>query len=182
MAAKGDHELSSIFSDSVPAVPEHPVAAWPRNGSPRPYQRQAITQIVPTPEGLDVRIPIKSLEDIVAARRSGRLLAKQMGCSESRVALILTAISELARNIISYAGSGEILLKRSNRGLKEALVVTASDQGPGISDVSIAYDRSMVAAGRSGLGLSGLKLCMDHFSIESRPGSGTRVTCEVHSK
>jgi len=94
--------------------------------------------------------------------------------------LILTAISELARNIISYANSGEIILTRSNRGFKESIVVVGSDQGPGIADISLHTDRPVTGAGGT-LGLNGLKLCMDYFNIDSKPGSGTRVTCEVLS-
>lgn len=102
-----------------------------------------------------------------------------MGYSGSRVALVLTAISELSRNIIMYAGFGEIILSRATRDEQEAVQVVARDKGPGIDDVDRVLNRTSMGVGASGLGLSGLQLCMDHFSIDSRPGSGTRVTCEV---
>ena len=95
---------------------------------------------------------------------------------------MLRAISELARNIISYADQGDIILSRITRGEKQAVVVTAKDRGPGIDDVSAVANRSTAASGSGELGLSGLQQCMDRFSIESQPGVGTQVTCEVRSK
>lgn len=136
---------------------------------------------MPVKGGLDVRVPISQQEDLVIARRAGRLLAVKLGFSESRIALVLTAISELARNIIRYAGHGEILLATSNDGHRDSIVVIAADQGPGIADLLAVTGPALAASQRNGMGLSGLKLCMDHFSIDSRPGAGTRVTCEVYS-
>lgn len=171
----------------MPTASEASLAAW-RNSTVRQalqssLQAQSVPQWTRTPADLEIRIPIRHLDDIVRARRSGRLLAGQMGYSGSREALVLTAISELARNIITYARVGEIVLSRSKRGAREAIVVVAKDQGPGIANVSRVVERVAAGAGSrcGGLGLSSLKLCMDHFNIESRPGAGTRVTCEVLS-
>lgn len=134
--------------------------------------------VVPQAASLDIKIPINHLDDIVKARRAGRRLAKQMGCSGSGVALVLTAISELARNIIMYAGSGEIILSRADAERGDTVTVTAHDQGPGIADTATALEDGE-GTGRDGLGLSGLRLVMDQFAIESRQGAGTRVTCGV---
>ncbi len=154
---------------------DSPVVVWQPDSV-----RQATPQFYADPRAAETRIQIRQLDDIVKARRAGRLLASQMGCSGSRVALVLTAISELARNIITYANCGEILLTRSKRGFRESLVVVGSDQGPGIADVS-SLTGQPVAGSCGTTGLSGLKQCMDRFTIESAPGAGTRVTCEVFS-
>lgn len=121
------------------------------------------------------------MDDLVKARRSGRLLANQLGCSGSRVALVMTAISELSRNILSYAGSGEIVLSRTRMNGQQGVVVTASDDGPGIEDVANLLDEvdSNPTQGQSARGLKCLKACMDRFHIASSPGAGTRVTCEI---
>lgn len=178
-----DFKLSIIASEHFNAVAENSLAVLQRNVAGHVANEQMASHLAPTQGGLEIKIPIRGLDDIVEARRSGRHLAGQMGCSGSRIALVLTAISELGRNIISYAGVGEIFLSRSRNGARDAIVVVARDQGPGIDDVSMVIDRSMygsgIVAGNGGLGLSGLKLCMDRFSIESQPGAGTRVTCEV---
>lgn len=179
LTAKGDHELSSIATDTLPAASPGPLALWQNQDAAQAARPLSTLQLVPNRDGLEIRIPIRRLEDIVSARRSGRLLARQMGCSGSRIALILTAISELSRNIIMYAGFGEIILSRSPRGKSEAIVVTARDKGPGIADVKSMLEPAQLGAG--GMGLIGLKLCMDRFSIDSRQGTGTRVTCEVLS-
>lgn len=173
--------MSSIISDSVPVALEHPLPIWQPDGMRPSLVRKSTPKFTPVTSKPDVRIVIRCLDDIVTARRAGRLLAGQIGLSESRVALVLTAISELARNIIRYANHGEIILSRSNSGSGEAITVVASDQGPGIEDVSVVIDRALFATDSGGLGLSGLKQCMDRFSIESRPGAGTQVTCEVRS-
>ncbi len=78
-----------------------------------------------------------------------------------------------------HAGTGEILLTCSGKGLKKGIKVIAKDKGPGIADVSRLFERPNGGAGCSGLGLTGLRLVMDHFSIDSQPGAGTLVTCEV---
>lgn len=171
--------MSSIILDSVPVASEQPAAIWQRDGIRPSLVRKSAPIFTAVTSKPNVRIVISCLDDIVTARRAGRLLAGQMGLSESRVALVLTAISELARNIIRYAKYGEITLSRSNYGSGEVISVVASDQGPGIKDVSMIIDRAALGADSGGLGLCGLKQCMDRFSIVSQPGLGTQVTCEV---
>ncbi len=104
----------------------------------------------------------------------------QTGFSGSRVALVLTAISELARNILKYARSGEILISRIDQRDRKSIVVIAADQGPGIADLSAVLEQCATA--QNYRGLNGLKSCMDDFRIESRPGRGTQVTCEVRAR
>ena len=122
------------------------------------------------------QVPIKSDVDIVAARQNGRALATQMGFTGSDLTVIATAISELARNIVVYAGTGEILLSAARRGAKTGIVIIARDQGPGIPDISLAMQDGYSTGKSLGLGLPGARRLMDEFEIVSEVGSGTTIT------
>jgi len=64
----------------------------------------------------EVLVPVSSDADVVAAREKGRELSAQLGFSSIDLTLIVTAISELARNILLYAEKGEIVLRLDNGG------------------------------------------------------------------
>lgn len=177
---KGGTVLSSIASDSLLAASVSTQAAWQTDAEVRQEGRAVSPALCLTSSDLEIRIPIRRVEDIMNARRSGRHLAVRSGFSDSRVVLVLTAISELARNILMYARDGEIVLARTERGGLESIIVTATDEGPGIEDLPAVLEAAAIA--HSCRGLNGLKACMDHFHIESRPGVGTHVTCEVSSR
>jgi serine/threonine-protein kinase RsbT len=121
-------------------------------------------------------VSISSDRDIVTARQHGRELAISLGLSAGEATLIATAISELARNIVSYARTGEITLSVSHAQNRVGLTVVASDAGPGISDVERALRDGFSTSGSFGLGLPGVRRLMDDFDIRSRPGGGTVVT------
>lgn len=180
---RGDHALSTSVSNVLDASEGLRRGSWNTNALTTALSHPEAPRFAPAPsvrlDAPTARIPITCLQDIAAARRCGRDLARQLGGSGSRVALVLTAISELARNILQYARSGEILLYRSTQGGSDALVVVARDEGPGMTDVDAILRRSEAETGRSDLGLSGLQHVMDHFSVTSQPGVGTCVTCEV---
>jgi serine/threonine-protein kinase RsbT len=122
------------------------------------------------------RVPILSDVDIVRARQLGRELAAQLGFSPVDLTLVATAISELARNIVLYAKQGEISLQIVEQGGKRGIVVTARDEGPGITDVSRALQAGYSTSRSLGLGLPGVKRLMDEFEIVSRVLQGTTVT------
>ena len=119
---------------------------------------------------------INSDQDIVAARQSGRALAAEVGFSATDSTLIATAISELARNIVSYARKGEITVKTIHGSSRHGILVIASDDGPGIPDVLQAMRDGFSTSGSLGLGLPGVRRLMDEFQIASQPGRGTIVT------
>jgi len=125
---------------------------------------------------VEIRVPINSDQDIVGARQKGRTLAAELGFSAADATLIATAISELARNIVSYARRGEIQLQRIQNTVRQGIVVIASDQGPGIRDVAQALQDGFSTSGSLGLGLPGVRRLMDDFEIASIPGQGTTVT------
>ena len=114
--------------------------------------------------------------DIVEARQKGRELAARLGFSGGDLAMIATAISELARNIIEYADKGEIVLSVTQQGARQGIIVVARDEGPGIANIEQAMQDGFSTGKSLGLGLPGAKRLMDEFEIASASGKGTVVT------
>jgi serine/threonine-protein kinase RsbT len=125
---------------------------------------------------IDIRVSVSSDADLVAARRKGRALAEQSGFSASEATLVATAISELARNIVSYAGNGEILIGKVDGSNGPGISVVARDRGPGIADIERAVHQGYSTSGGLGLGLPGVRRIMDEFDIVSEQGKGTVVS------
>jgi serine/threonine-protein kinase RsbT len=124
----------------------------------------------------EITVPVNADIDIVTARQKGRELARDLGFTSTDLALIATAISELARNIILYANSGEIVLSVVENGTRRGLKVIARDDGPGIPDIERALEEGFSTSRSLGLGLSGVRRLMDEFDIISEIGNGTTVT------
>ena len=124
----------------------------------------------------EISVPIFAEPDIVTARRRGREMAESIGFVGTDLTLIATAISEITRNIVRYAGRGEILLWSEKEPGRNTLVVQARDQGPGIADLGLAMQDGYSTGRGLGLGLPGARRLMDAFEIESELGKGTTVT------
>ena len=107
---------------------------------------------MPATNGL---VAILSEADIVTARQQGRTLAARLGFSLTEATLVATVISELARNILMYAGSGTIVLQTIDDRTPRGILIVASDHGPGIADVRLALSGGYSTSG--GLGLGGLE-------------------------
>ena len=124
-----------------------------------------------------IRIVVSTDGDIVVARQAGRELAKQVGCTATDATLVATAISEVARNIVSHAGKGEVLIRAVPVGANAqgAIEVVARDEGPGIVDVERAMQDGYSTGHGLGLGLPGARRLMDEFEIVSEVGIGTTV-------
>ncbi len=122
-----------------------------------------------------VRVAIRSDTDIVMVRQQARVLAKELGFSASKLTLIATALSELARNIVDYAGQGEIILSQINQEGHLGLVIIARDNGPGITDIERAMQDGYSTGKGLGMGLPGTRRLMDEFEITSGVGQGTTV-------
>jgi serine/threonine-protein kinase RsbT len=122
------------------------------------------------------RLQIRSEHDILSARRRGRELAGELGFSASELTIVATAISEIARNIVEYAGQGEIAFAVVRDGQGQGIVVVARDEGPGISDVAQAMQDGYSSGRSLGLGLPGARRLMDEFEVTSEVGKGTTVT------
>jgi serine/threonine-protein kinase RsbT len=124
----------------------------------------------------EVRVSIDCDADIVSARQKGRDLASQCGLPTTDLAVVATAISELARNILRYAVHGEIILRLVEDHGKRGVEVLATDDGPGIPDLTLAMQDGYSTSGGLGLGLPGTRRLMDEFEIISEFGKGTTVT------
>ncbi|OIN78282.1 anti-sigma regulatory factor [Mycobacterium malmoense] len=120
-------------------------------------------------------VDIDNPDDIVAARKAGHQLALDLGFSLTDVTMIATAISEIARNITSYAGHGAVHVAVADREGRKALVVRAEDDGPGIADIERAMEDGYSTGRGLGMGLPGARRLMDRLVVESALGRGTVI-------
>jgi serine/threonine-protein kinase RsbT len=121
------------------------------------------------------RIAILEESDIVVARQRASQLAKKMGMGVVDQTKLATATSELARNIVRYAKTGEVVIEEIDNGITTGLQLTFKDRGPGIADIAAAMTDGFTSAGGMGLGLSGAKRLVNEFEIESEIGVGTTI-------
>jgi serine/threonine-protein kinase RsbT len=124
----------------------------------------------------DVRVPIERETDIVTARQKGRELAGALGFSSTDQTIIALAISEIARNIVSYAQRGDVTLSRLDSGERRGIMIVARDAGPGIADIALAMRDGYSTARSLGVGLPGARRVMDEFDLASAIGQGTTIT------
>jgi serine/threonine-protein kinase RsbT len=124
----------------------------------------------------EVRVTVSSDVDVVEARQRGRELAAELGFSTTDLTLIVTAISEVARNIVVYADHGEIIMRQLRDDGQTGIQVVARDSGPGIVDVELAMRDAYSTGNGLGLGLPGARRLMDEFHIDSEVSKGTTVT------
>ena len=125
---------------------------------------------------LDANIVVASDADVVRARQKGRELAAVLGFSTTDQTLIATAISEIARNIVSYAGSGSVSLARIERQGRVGIQIVSQDEGPGIADVERAMRDGYSTGNSLGVGLPGARRLVDELELVSNVGVGTTVT------
>jgi serine/threonine-protein kinase RsbT len=122
-------------------------------------------------------VAIHSDLDIVIARTAARDVAKRLGFGAIDQARIATAVSELARNIFLYAGSGTVSVRLLNRQGRHGIEIVCQDQGPGIADISLVMQDGYSTSRGMGVGLPGAKRLMDEFDLHSQVGIGTTVIC-----
>jgi serine/threonine-protein kinase RsbT len=123
----------------------------------------------------EIVVAINNPDDIVNARKAGHQLALELGFSLTDVTMIATAISEVARNITSYAGHGAVRVEAADREGRKALVIRAEDEGPGIADIERAMEDGYSTGRGLGLGLPGSRRLMDRMIVESEVGRGTVI-------
>jgi serine/threonine-protein kinase RsbT len=121
-------------------------------------------------------VHIRSENDIVATRRTVREVATTLGFGLTDVTRIVTATSELARNIVLYAGSGVMRWRELGMSGRVGVELTLEDNGPGIDSIDQVMQEGYTTSGGLGLGLPGTKRLMDEFEIASEVGKGTRIT------
>ena len=124
----------------------------------------------------EVSVSIERDADIVTARHEGRQFAAAAGFSSADQTIIALAISEITRNIVSYAQRGKVTLSRMDEGGRRGILIVAQDDGPGIPDVDLAMRDGYSTSKSLGVGLPGARRVMDEFELVSAPGKGTTVT------
>ena len=120
---------------------------------------------------------IRSDLDIVIARTLARDTAKNMGFGAIDQARIATAVSELARNIFLYAGSGTVTVREIERTGRKGIEIICEDQGPGIANIDTVMQDGYSTSRGMGMGLPGARRLMDEFDIRSQEGVGTTIIC-----
>lgn len=122
------------------------------------------------------KIPVNGNVDIVVARNAVRHRARQIGfglVDQSRVA---TAVSELSRNIVTYAKAGTVIVSQIESSVRKGIEIVCEDQGPGIENIEAAMSEGYTTAGSLGIGMPGAKKLMDEMLVWSEVGKGTRIT------
>jgi serine/threonine-protein kinase RsbT len=122
-----------------------------------------------------IDMPIAIEDDVILVRRRVRAVAQQCGFDSFALAAIMTAASELGRNVWTHARGGAARIERITDGTRSGLQVEFRDQGPGIADLDRALAGGYSSARSLGLGLSGSRRLVDEFEIETAAGQGTRV-------
>lgn len=121
-------------------------------------------------------MPVENEADIVHVRQAVRLLAQQAGFGLVDQTKLVTAASELARNIVKYAGQGTMAWRIEQATNNAGVELVFEDEGPGIADLDLAMTDGWTSGGGLGLGLSGSKRLVNNFDIQSVVGQGTKVT------
>ncbi len=129
----------------------------------------------PADAAAETVVPIHVEGDVVLARRAVRDAASRMGFGITDTTRIVTAASELARNIVKYAGTGTMLVRAIEREGHPGLELVFADRGPGIPDLALAMREGYSTTGGLGMGLPGAKRLMDELRIQSKVGEGTCV-------
>jgi serine/threonine-protein kinase RsbT len=120
-------------------------------------------------------LPVRSEGDVVQIRQTVRKWAGEIGFSLVDQTKVVTAASELARNVLVHGKGGSARLEAIHQNGRQGLRLTFEDQGPGIPDIELALRDGYTTGGGLGLGLGGSKRLMNEFVITSKVGEGTRV-------
>jgi len=115
-------------------------------------------------------INISSSFDVVQARRDGREMARDLGFGSADQTRVATAISELTRNVVQYAGSGYCRIDDISSSLFMEIRVVVGDAGPGIPDLQEAMLDGFSTGGGLGAGLPGTRRLAHSFDVKSEPG------------
>ena len=121
-------------------------------------------------------IAVTAEPHIVLIRQAVRKQAVEIKLSLVDQTKIVTAASELARNLLVYGGGGEVTLEVLQEGMRHGLRVRFVDHGPGIPDLELALRDGFTSGSGMGLGLGGARRLVNEFNLQSKVGEGTQVT------
>jgi serine/threonine-protein kinase RsbT len=114
--------------------------------------------------------------DVIPFRNRLKECAVKIGMSLVNQTKIITAASELARNMLKYANGGKVIIEVVSKGRENGIRLTFADKGPGIADVTMAMKDGFSTGKSLGLGLPGTKRLVSEFNLETEVGKGTTVT------
>jgi serine/threonine-protein kinase RsbT len=121
-------------------------------------------------------LEVRSADDVVRVRQKVRAKALEGGLSLVDQTKVVTAASELARNMLDYGGGGAVLIELVDNGAHRGVRLIFEDSGPGIADIELALRDGYTSGSGLGLGLGGARRLSSEFAIESKPGEGTKIT------
>jgi len=115
-------------------------------------------------------VSIEDSTDVLKARQNARELAARLKLGSADQTRLATAVSELTRNVLQYAGRGQCRIFNTSTDTQTRITVIVEDQGPGIPDIELAMRDGYSTSNGLGAGLPGVQRLMDEFRITSRPG------------
>ena len=121
-------------------------------------------------------LSVRTAAEVVGVRHLVRKLAVELGLSLVEQTKVVTAASELARNMIDYGGGGTMTAEALDDGIRKGLRLIFEDHGPGIPDLNAALRDGFTTGSGMGLGLGGAKRLSNEFDIKTAPGEGTKIT------
>ncbi|SEB18211.1 anti-sigma regulatory factor [Pedobacter hartonius] len=115
-------------------------------------------------------------QDVVPFRNEVKEYAERIKMGLVNQTKLITAASEMVRNMLKYANGGLTIIEIVSRGPQSGVRVTFKDEGPGIADIPQAMQDGFSTGKSLGLGLPGTKRLVNEFDIKSIPGTGTTIT------
>jgi len=122
------------------------------------------------------RMSIEKEQDVVPFRNRVKEYAVKIGMGIVNQTKLITAASELVRNMLKYAQGGITIIEVVSKGRENGIRLTFQDKGPGIADIKQAMKDGFSTGKSLGLGLPGTKRLVSEFDIQSAVGKGTTVT------
>lgn len=121
-------------------------------------------------------MPVQREQDVVLFRNRVKEYAVKIRMGLVNQTKLITAASELVRNMLRYANGGQVLIEVISRGRDSGIRLTFEDKGPGIADISQALKDGYSTGKSLGLGLPGARRLVNEFDIQSEVGKGTKIT------
>jgi serine/threonine-protein kinase RsbT len=122
------------------------------------------------------RMVIEREQDVVPFRNRVKEYAVKIGMSLVNQTKLITAASELVRNMLKYANGGIVLIEVLSQGRDSGIRLIFADKGPGIKDIALAMKDGYSTGKSLGIGLPGTKRLVNEFDIQSTVGEGTTVS------
>ncbi|MGN7613003.1 anti-sigma regulatory factor [Magnetococcales bacterium HHB-1] len=120
-------------------------------------------------------------DDIILARQKTRAMARTLGFRSIDQTRLATAVSEVTRNVLHYAGTGLLSLNGARNNSQISIDISVVDHGPGIPDIERAMTMGYSTSNGLGAGLPGAQRLVDQFHIQSKPGC-TKIALSMKRK